>query len=250
MRTPEQIARYLAKAREKAAAAAIAAGREPGRVGQPPKNKTAEEMRAYYRQRQIRWRAANLERAREIGRDSMKRAAAEVALAEGREPGKVGRPAVLSVQDKAEKHREKGRRYYYKNLAKSREVAREKMQAVRDGIKAGTYKAIPWTERKMTDEERRIETVRWSQIRRARVLAVGGKYTREDVFRIFSEQGGKCAICFQPFNGEKPSIDHYRPISCGGTNDADNIQLAHISCNATKRDMPPPSYPFRSRLAW
>lgn len=180
----------------------------------------------------------------------MKRAAAEKALAEGREPGKRGRPQFVAPEVKAEKHRERGRRSYYANLDRSRERARLKEKAKRDGLKAGTYQVIPWAERKMTDEERRLENVRWGQIRRARIRAVGGKFTRDDVARIHSEQGGKCAICFQPFGDEKPSIDHWRPISCGGTNDADNIQLAHLACNVAKGAMPPPSYPFRSRLAW
>lgn len=63
-------------------------------------------------------------------------------------------------------------------------------------------------------------------------------------FRAFIAERSNwtCALCANPVdpNLEHPhtmygSIDHIIPLAVGGSNEMDNLQLAHLSCNARKR---------------
>lgn len=59
---------------------------------------------------------------------------------------------------------------------------------------------------------------------------------------MFREQDGDlCQLCLEPIDFGVtwpdvgyPSLDHIRPRACGGTDDPDNLWLAHCSCNASK----------------
>lgn len=53
----------------------------------------------------------------------------------------------------------------------------------------------------------------------------------------------RCGLCGLPVDRDRrhpdpqaPSLDHIEPLARGGTNDPDNIQLAHLRCNVRKRD--------------
>jgi len=43
-----------------------------------------------------------------------------------------------------------------------------------------------------------------------------------------------CAICGEPLTFETASVDHKIPLSKGGSNFRDNLQLVHIDCNFKK----------------
>lgn len=52
-----------------------------------------------------------------------------------------------------------------------------------------------------------------------------------------------CGICDQPVDPDlkwpehrSATVDHVLPVAHGGTDDLDNLQLAHLACNATKQD--------------
>lgn len=57
---------------------------------------------------------------------------------------------------------------------------------------------------------------------------------------------GVCQLCGLPIDesdmkdghcqGNYPSLDHIKPLSKGGTHTWDNVQLAHVKCNAGKQD--------------
>jgi 5-methylcytosine-specific restriction endonuclease McrA len=54
-------------------------------------------------------------------------------------------------------------------------------------------------------------------------------------------QGTKCGICGEPIDmelrfpdGRSASLDHIVPLSLGGTDAVENLQLAHFGCNASK----------------
>ena len=66
-------------------------------------------------------------------------------------------------------------------------------------------------------------------LRRKRVV---GRYTGDDVVKRWAEQGGRCAICGGGMIDYH--VDHIIPISKGGTNWPDNIQLTHPVCNLRK----------------
>ena len=56
--------------------------------------------------------------------------------------------------------------------------------------------------------------------------------------------GWTCGICGTPVDRElavphrlAPTVDHIIPLSRGGEHVADNVQLAHLTCNSSKRDL-------------
>lgn len=50
----------------------------------------------------------------------------------------------------------------------------------------------------------------------------------------------RCGLCGKPvraLTGSRgPSADHVIPLNHGGTNDLENLQLAHLGCNKLKKD--------------
>lgn len=234
--TPEKRGQYYATAKAKRDAAALAAGREPGRVGQPPKY-TEEEKREIRRIKSAKWREENQERAREITRESMKRAAAAKALAEGREPGKVGRPSSKTAEEKRANRARLTREHYQRHpevleKAKAREIAKRRGNFV--------SQALP---RLTKDEKKLIERVNGAN-RRARVRNNGGKHTKDDIIRLMIEQEGKCAFCGLPFGDDGYHVDHFIPISRGGSNNPSNLKLLHPTCNLKKGAHDPIEFGF------
>lgn len=63
---------------------------------------------------------------------------------------------------------------------------------------------------------------------------------------LIKRDGGICQLCGEPTDGSDindghigkryPTLDHIVPLSKGGTHTWDNVQLAHMSCNARKCD--------------
>lgn len=47
--------------------------------------------------------------------------------------------------------------------------------------------------------------------------------------------GTRCHLCGRD---GADTADHLIPRSMGGTNDLDNLRPAHLSCNASRKDMP------------
>jgi 5-methylcytosine-specific restriction endonuclease McrA len=74
--------------------------------------------------------------------------------------------------------------------------------------------------------------------RRARKMAAGGTFTKEDVAKIKAGQTDKrgrliCWYCGNPIKGTY-HIDHFIPLAIGGTNDPGNLRLACPKCNHQK----------------
>jgi 5-methylcytosine-specific restriction endonuclease McrA len=55
---------------------------------------------------------------------------------------------------------------------------------------------------------------------------------------MFAEQDGRCRYCRTRID-EAFEIDHWIPLSKGGSNYPENLVLACPSCNAAKRDKLP-----------
>lgn len=53
---------------------------------------------------------------------------------------------------------------------------------------------------------------------------------------IMERDGAKCKWCEET---EGLALDHVLPVSAGGTDDPDNLQLLCVSCNSSKRDRVP-----------
>jgi len=80
--------------------------------------------------------------------------------------------------------------------------------------------------------------------RRRRTLLKGGKVgKRYRDAEIYARDGGICQLCGWPvrldveWNDQlAPQIDHIRPVTKGGKDCADNVQLAHRICNIVKHN--------------
>ena len=53
---------------------------------------------------------------------------------------------------------------------------------------------------------------------------------------VYAKNNGKCAICGKPVMYKKMTVDHIKPLSQGGTNEMNNLQLACHSCNRLKNN--------------
>lgn len=60
-------------------------------------------------------------------------------------------------------------------------------------------------------------------------------YPQDLSLKLMIRDGPNCGICGTKLTGEQ-SIDHIIPISKGGTEAFDNLQLAHPKCNFSKSD--------------
>lgn len=79
------------------------------------------------------------------------------------------------------------------------------------------------------------ETVRnYWRTRRARKLGNGGNLSAGLADKLFKLQRGMCPCCGEPL-GDDYHLDHIMPLSLGGANRDDNIQLLRAKCNNYKR---------------
>jgi len=64
--------------------------------------------------------------------------------------------------------------------------------------------------------------------------------------QLINKYGNLCCVCNIPFNNMKDiTIDHWIPLSKGGTDDIDNLRLAHRKCNTLKADILPGSSKYQ-----
>jgi 5-methylcytosine-specific restriction endonuclease McrA len=80
----------------------------------------------------------------------------------------------------------------------------------------------------------------WSK-RRARLLNADGVYTDDDIRKIRLAQKDRCAYCKNRLGG-RGSRDHIIPLSKGGSNWPQNIQLLCKPCNSKKHNRDPIEY--------
>lgn len=81
----------------------------------------------------------------------------------------------------------------------------------------------------------REEYIAHSQNRRARIKEVGGTFNSSDIERMYLEQQALCTGCHGSLEVLGYHIDHIMPISKGGSNWPDNLQLLCPECNLEKK---------------
>ena len=243
----ERKARARAKDAERRAAVAAAEGREVRKPGRPKVERTAEETRELRRVKTAAWREANVERSREITRESEKRRAAARALAEGRDPGKRGPPKRFTDEEIAVKRLAISTRNYYANHEENREKAARRAREIRAEKAAGIFVSRKFSP--LTPEQKRQSDVRFSQKRRARLLAaIGGGYTGEDLNTMRRRQENSCNLCGCELNEANETLDHVLPLALGGAHNMSNFQLLCGPCNYAKGAKHPSGFKFRTSV--
>ena len=73
-----------------------------------------------------------------------------------------------------------------------------------------------------------------SSARRLSILKSKGVLSKDLFKKLYAAQKGKCACCRADLSALTPHMDHINPLSVGGSNTDDNIQLLCKSCNLSK----------------
>lgn len=106
------------------------------------------------------------------------------------------------------------------------------------GKKSGRVRThIPEMRRKWTKKWREAHPGAHKAIRhnmRARRRGAEGQHTQFDLHNILEQQGLSCCCGVSFLGSIDPTIDHKTPLSRGGSNWPDNIQLMCSSCNDSK----------------
>jgi hypothetical protein len=86
-----------------------------------------------------------------------------------------------------------------------------------------------------------------SKRRKARLRGLAGEPL--SVWEIYERDGGRCHICGEHVHddikwpdGRAPSVDHVLPITKGGSDEPENLKLAHLRCNISKGNRVPPPH--------
>lgn len=74
------------------------------------------------------------------------------------------------------------------------------------------------------------------------------------ITRLMARDGQTCGICGKPLNRkladfESPeyvTFDHIVPVSSGGTDELNNLRLAHLSCNKRRGGGLKPLWPWET----
>lgn len=77
--------------------------------------------------------------------------------------------------------------------------------------------------------------------RRARLKSCNGKVSLDIIDKLLKLQNGRCACCGKKLDG-KYHLDHIIPLTLGGTNTDDNVQLLLPKCNLRKGAKHPMDY--------
>lgn len=74
--------------------------------------------------------------------------------------------------------------------------------------------------------------------RRARKAGASGSHTKDDVLALQKAQGGVCVACHADL-GDGFHVDHIIPLTRGGSDSAENLQLLCPTCNRVKSNKLP-----------
>lgn len=94
------------------------------------------------------------------------------------------------------------------------------------------------------DAEQRERNYQELQKHRQRMRYVSAKKRKD----VLERDGYKCVYCSADLHTEPLAIDHKVPVSAGGTNDTDNLQVTCKVCNARKKHFNGPDSEIRAYL--
>ena len=91
--------------------------------------------------------------------------------------------------------------------------------------------------KRLTEAERAMRRRLKNQRKNARRAGAGGRVKPADIEFLMRAQKGRCFYCTRKL-GKKWHIDHFHPLSRGGSNERGNLRLACEPCNLAKSDKP------------
>lgn len=189
----------------------------------------SEEKRLYNKQYREKHRTLLIARKRKWDQENKAHRIAYAKSYRSDNKQKISIHKKAFYQENAEKLKAKSKEWCNNNKdhkkAYLKQWKRENADLVKASIKAW-YKANP--EAKRT----------YDAARKASRKKINGKYTADDLKMLMLLQKRKCAICQNDIVGQF-HVDHILPLSKGGRNDRQNIQLTHPTCNQQKYDKDP-----------
>jgi 5-methylcytosine-specific restriction endonuclease McrA len=162
-----------------------------------------------YRAANLAWRMANLDRAREIARNSAKR----------------NRKRINAY---VEKWREINKDRHIRNSVLWYEKNKERLKPLRARNRA------------QNPERYRV----YARNHKCKKRGASGTHTKADIIELSRLQKGKCANCQKKL--DKYHVDHIEPLNNGGSNDKYNLQLLCPPCNLRKSDIDPLEFARRN----
>lgn len=149
------------------------------------------------------------------------------------------------IEETRKYRREYMREYNQRPHAKEARIKRQKIY--REKVDTAKLKRKRYLENEKHRENLLKENREWKKNnlekvaiinlnRYLKLRSIEGSLTYSEILNILEEQGGKCPGCLKDFSEDLPyTIDHFIPISKGGINHSNNIQLLCRPCNCSKR---------------
>lgn len=149
-----------------------------------------------------------------------------------------------------QKNRERAAKWFNENLERARQTRKKHYQYNRD---KAIQRAKEWREhnpdrKKELDEqyykkyypEHKDDYVSRTRNRRAKLQKSTGKHTSKDIQEILEYQNGLCFYCRKELRNFE--VDHYYPVSKGGSNSKENLVISCQHCNRSKGSKSPQDF--------
>lgn len=176
----------------------------------------------------LAWRVANVEKIKVYEMEN-----SEKIKKRKKEYREKNRQKLLADgRERAAKARKKDPQKYIEKCAAWREKNPDKVKAFSASYYASNRDELLKKLAKWRRENAQAVLIQ-NQNRRAKKKMNGGTLSKNIREKLFELQNGKCVCCKKSL-GQYYHLDHIIPLSLGGVNSDDNVQLLTARCNAQK----------------